>query len=134
MKPVYKEAITGLIIAAALMLVVMALPAEAGHRNTTPPPPPGPTTVVNNHAGYAPGVALAGASGSCVKDWKPGLQKCVFWGMLDLDDTGDDETVHAFGFGVTTRVDQFALHFNGGFENFGDDDQAIMFTGSLNWR
>lgn len=114
-----------------LCMVVFATVVTAGDYN---PPTPGPTTIVNNNNGYAPGVALAGASGSCVKDWNPGLQKCVFWGMLDLDDTGDDETVHAFGMGITTRVDQFALHINGGFENFGDDDQAIMFTGSLNWR
>lgn len=101
---------------------------------STPAPAPGPTTVVNKYSVVPVGVALAGASGSCVKDWKPGWQKCVFWGMVDVDVDGDDDTVHAFGAGLTTRVDQFAIHINAGFENFNTDEEAIMFSGSLNWR
>jgi hypothetical protein len=98
------------------------------------PAPASNTSIVNNTSIKPVGVALAAASGTCVKDWKPGWQKCVSWAMLDIDTDDDDDTVHAFGGGITTRVDQFAVHFYGGFENFGTDEEAILFTGSLNWR
>jgi hypothetical protein len=119
-----------------LLLVVAGVSlcnyVAASDRYSTPPPAPAPT--INNYNVIPVGVAIAGASGSCVKDWKPGWQKCLAWAMVDVDVEGDDDTVHAFGGGVTTRVDQFAIHFFGGFENFGTDEEAILFTGSVNWR
>ena len=118
-----------------LLSVTLCQYAKAGGYNPPPPPPPTPpATVVNNYSVIPVGVALAGASGSCVKDWKPGWQKCVFWGMVDVDTDSGDDTVHAFGAGLTTRVDQFAIHINAGFENFNTDEEAIMFSGSINWR
>lgn len=98
-------------------------------------PGPGPTidnsTTVVESGGYSPGTAIAGASGLCVKDWKPGWQKCVSWTMVEVE---DEEAVHAFGGGVTTRVDQFAVHLYAGIEDLEGDETTVLIGGSLNWR
>lgn len=78
------------------------------------------------------GAAIAGAAGVCVRDWSKGMQYCGSWAMIDGDDY--DKAVHAFGGGVTTRVDQFALSFYGGVENIDKDKSTYMLTGSINWR
>jgi hypothetical protein len=95
-------------------------------------------TTTNNSGGGSnndvktAGVAIAGAAGSCVRDWTQGIQYCASWAMVDGDDY--DKAVHAFGGGVTTRVDQFALSFYGGIEDLDKDDKTYMLTGSINWR
>ncbi len=99
-------------------------------------PGPGPTIIDNStniveSGGYSPGTAIAGASGLCVKDWKPGWQKCIAWTMIDVE---SDENVHGFGGGVTTRVDQFAVHLFAGIEDIEGDDTTVLIGGSLNWR
>lgn len=78
------------------------------------------------------GAAIAGAAGTCVRDWTKGMQYCGSWAMVDGDDY--DKAVHAFGGGVTTRVDTFALSFYGGVENLDKDSSTYMLTGSINWR
>lgn len=101
--------------------------ATASDWDTTP----APVTTLVKSTGYAPGTAIAGASGLCVKDWKPGWQKCIAWTMIDVE---NEENVHGFGGGLTTRVDQFAVHLFAGIEDLEGDDTTILIGGSLNWR
>ena len=100
----------------------------AGRDYTTPPAPV--TTLVSSIT-YGPGTALAAASGTCVNDWNVGMQKCISWAMIDVE---DESVVHGFGGGVTTRVDRLSIHFWGGIEDLSGDDTTVLFTGSINWR
>ncbi len=127
----YNAKIFLLMLALIVGVVTCTYVSASGYN---PPPGPAPAPVVNNYSVIPVGVAIAGASGACVTDWKPGWQKCVSWAMVDVDVDDEDDTVHAFGGGLTTRVDEFAIRVYAGFENFNTDEEAIMFTGSLNWR
>jgi hypothetical protein len=86
----------------------------------------------NNNDDYIAGAAVAAAAGTCVRDWTKGMQYCASWAMVDGDYT--DRAVHAFGGGVTTRVDQFAISFYGGIEDLDKSDKTYMLSGSINWR
>lgn len=98
-------------------------------RSYTPPPAPVINTGLSNR--YGPGTALAAASGTCVKDWNVGWQKCISWAMVDPEGI---DAVHGFGGGLTTRLDQFSIHFWGGIEDISGDETTILFTGSINFR
>jgi len=107
--------------------------------NTTQASPPPPvinvdnteTTVVKNHARASAGTAIASAAGLCVNDWKPGWQKCIAWAAINVE---HGSPVHGFGGGVTTRVDQFAVHVFAGLEDLEGDETTVLIGGSLNWR
>ena len=102
--------------------------AHASRDYSTPPAPVISTGLSNR---YGPGTALAAASGTCVKDWNVGIQKCISWAMIDID---NESAVHGFGGGLTTRLDQFSIHFWGGIEDISGDNTTILFTGSVNFR
>jgi hypothetical protein len=125
-----------------ILMVLIALqaylnPAQArkGHDHDTPTPTPTPTggggsgsNDENSH-----GTAIAAAAGTCVRDWTKGMQYCASWAYVDSDYSDDDGT-HAFGGGVTTRVDELSLSLYGGVENIDKDNTTWLITGSINWR